>query len=199
MRLTGRMPKSQSEEVVYMAKNFKESLADSMADYQTYLLPFLERSLNGRLISVEGNTLDETAKLLDTLAGVDVWYANTSTGMVGIASRIQNGKNWGTFTVRAERASGARTEYEKRKYAMNNGFLYPKLTYQAYVDRYEINIGLAHTDDIFECIDKGLCTKRHTGASQIGQAEFYVVSWETMKKNGYRIAQYRIDTRKDIQ
>jgi hypothetical protein len=48
-------------------------------------------------------------------------------------SRIQTGVNYKTFTIRNKRKSGARTEYEKRKIAIEKGYLYPYLTVQAYV------------------------------------------------------------------
>ena len=110
-----------------MADDFKLAMRKSV-DFQKLIKPTLERALQGGLITVEGNTIDETAKLLDTLAGIDLWFVNKERGMRGIASRIQYSKNWRTFTIRLERDTGTKTEYEKRKYAIDNNYLYPVIT-----------------------------------------------------------------------
>jgi hypothetical protein len=159
-----------------------------MSDYARFIKPVLEMKLDGDLITVEGNTLDETAKMLDALAGIDLWYANRE-GMYGIASRIQRGKAWRTFTVRKSRESGAKTEYEKRKWAMDRGYLYPRVTFQAYIGDADVCMAIAMTEDIFACIDRGLCLTRKTGDHQKGQAYFYVISWDDMKDNNYRISE----------
>ncbi|MEN6487655.1 MAG: ParB N-terminal domain-containing protein [Smithella sp.] len=149
----------------------------------------LSRILKGDLKVVEGITIEQMAKLLDQLAGIDVWYINKLNGIRGIASRIQTGSNYKTFTIRKTRDTGARTEYEKRKIAIEKGYLYPYLTVQAYVAENGklLSFAVAKTEDIIDAIDHGLYSIRRTGQKQIGQAEFYVVNWDDMKKAGYEI------------
>ena len=166
-----------------MADDFKLAMRKSV-DFQKLIKPTLERALQGGLITVEGNTIDETAKLLDTLAGIDLWFVNKERGMRGIASRIQYSKNWRTFTIRLERDTGTKTEYEKRKYAIDNNYLYPVITYQAYLCE-SGGIGIAYTKDIIDYIDKGLAFIRHTNEEQEGQASFYVIKWDDFKAEGY--------------
>ena len=169
--------------------NFKGSLSKSMQQFENVLQNELSTILKGDLKVVEGITVEEMAKLLDTLAGIDVWYINKLNGMRGIASRIQTGVNYRTFTIRNKRQSGAKTEYEKRKIAIEKGYLYPYLTVQAYVSDSDelLSFAVAKTEDIIDAIDNGLCYKNHTGPKQIGQAEFYVVKWDVMKNAGYQI------------
>jgi len=169
--------------------DFKKSLSRSMQQFEDVLQCELSGILKGDLKVVEGITIEEMAKLLDTLAGIDVWYINKLNGMRGIASRIQTGPNYRTFTIRNKRRSGAKTEYEKRKIAIEKGYLYPYLTVQAYVSDNDrlLSFAIAKTEDIIDAIDNGLCYKNHTGSEQIGQAEFYVVKWTVMKNSGYEI------------
>ena len=169
--------------------NFEGALSKSMQQFEDVLRDELSKILKGELRVVEGITIHEMAKLLDTLAGIDVWYINRLNGMRGIASRIQTGVNYKTFTIRNKRETGARTEYEKRKIAIEKGYLYPYLTAQAYVtkDNKLMSFAIARTEDIINAIDRGLCYKRHTNSNQIGQAEFYVVRWYDMKNAGYEI------------
>lgn len=168
-----------------MGRPFEQALNDSINDYQQHIKPVLEQLLGGSLISVEGDTLSETADLLDRLAGIDLWWVNEQHGMRGIASRIQPGRNWRTFTIRKERESGVKTEYEKRKHAIDNEFLYPAITYQAYVGEHGVSIGIVHTKALIDCIENGVCSERRTGDAQHGQATFYVVAWEDLKRCGY--------------
>lgn len=169
--------------------SFVEALQKSMSDSKEYLFPIIERVLDGRLIVVEGDDFNETKRLLDTLAGIDLFSANHSKGMRGVASRVQWGRAWRTFTIRKERKSGVKTEHEKRKYAIENGFLYPKITMQAYIedDKSMVTIGIAYTEDIIKCIDDGDCYVKDTSEKQKGQASFFVVKWDDMKAKGMKL------------
>lgn len=150
--------------------------------------PELVATGGGHFVAVEGVSVDEMAKLLDTLAGIDFWNIHAGVGIRGLATRIQRGRSWRTFTIRNQRISGARTEYEKRKHAIENGMLYPELTLQAYVDNGKLlSYALAKTTDIMKMIDTGKAQIKHTGPAQYGQASFFVVKWDDMKKAGYDI------------
>lgn len=93
----------------------------------------------GELQPVEASSDAEFAKTLDMLAGIDAWQVLTSPGaMRGLASRVQWGHPYNSFTVRVALPSGADTEYHKRIRALENrelGYLYPHLTVQAYLDK----------------------------------------------------------------
>jgi len=79
---------------------------------------------------------DYLRRSFDILAGIDLWHIDTARGMRGIASRIQWGCNFQTFTIRYSTASGARTEFQKRLEAIENpdeGWAFPIFTVQAYI------------------------------------------------------------------
>lgn len=170
--------------------NFIGALSRSTQQFKDVLETELQQILKGEFEVVEGETVDHLAKLLDMLAGIDVWHVDKINGIRGIALRIQTGeKNWHTFTIRSVRDSGAKTEFEKRKYAIENGYLYPYLTVQAYItkDNKLVSFAVAKTKDIIEMIDNGCANIQHTGRNQIGQAQFYVIDWYEMKKQGYKM------------
>jgi hypothetical protein len=156
--------------------------------------PELVAATGEHFVAVEGVSVDEMARLLDTLAGIDFWNVRFGVGIRGLATRIQWGRSWRTFTIRNQRISGARTEYEKRKQAIEKGWLYPELTLQAYVDNGKLlSYALAKTTDIIKMIDMGKAKIKHTGPAQYGQASFYVVKWDDMKKMGYDILIRQLD------
>ena len=116
----------------------------------------------GEIKPVEILRDNEIATDLDVLCGIDVWQTIGIEGARGIASRVQNntndkykGKNWGTFTIRYKRVSGSKTEYEKRKEAIDTGrYIYPYLTCQAYFDHgVFIGGGIAKTIDVYNAVD----------------------------------------------
>lgn len=175
-----------------MSGDFKSSLAQSISDFNRYIKPVLQEKFKTQYISVEANKIDELAKLLDTLSGIDLWQY-TKEGMRGIASRIQRTKDsFDTFTIRNFRDNGARTEYEKRRNAIENDYLYPYYTIQGYIVEDKLaSFALAKTEDIMDLISIGCYTKNHTGRNQIGQAGFYVVLWSDLQDQRKPIVVYK--------
>lgn len=176
-----------------MGDSFKESMAKTMSDFNSEILPLLQKTYpDAKFVEIEGRADDEIAKDFDIYAGIDVYRVRTKQGeMVGIASRIQRGKAWKTFTVRYKRDSGTKTEYEKRKQAIKNGSLYPYFTMQAYISDKETVVGLCKTTDLIKFIDTCKPKLQHTGATQHGQASFYVCGWDEMRKSGYIVRELR--------
>lgn len=171
-----------------MNARIANDLKTSSKTFMDLVEPELSKAIGGYFLAVEGVSADEMARLLDTLAGIDFWNVQEGEGIRGIATRIQRGKSWRTFTVRNQRMSGARTEYEKRKQAIEEGLLYPELTLQAYVDNGKLlSYAVAKTVDIVKMIDIGKAIVKHTGPDQYGQASFYVVKWDDMKQMGCQI------------
>lgn len=154
----------------------------------------IKRLLNGGdLLPVEGSD-DEVCKMLDLTCGIDYFHVYNNGLTWGVASRMQYNcdTGWNTFTVRTERESGAKTEFEKRKFAIQHGGEYPFLTMQGYFDKNEnvISLGIAKTIDVMDCVDKGVGYYQHTKNDKIGQAKFYVIPWENMMKSGYKVLVY---------
>lgn len=140
----------------------------------------------GELMRMEGRPDIELAQKLDILSGIDGWHIH-QRGMRGIASRVQQGFAYNTFTIRTSRDNGAETEYAKRVEAISSdgGWIFPHLTVQAYVKTKNgpiLSVGIAKTADIIEFIEKGLHKMRRTS-----NAEFAVCCWGEMKKHGYKV------------
>jgi len=171
--------------------NWVTQLKKSSVAFNDHFKTAVIEVFKGDFEVVEGVTKYAMAKTLDQLAGIDLWYFNTTLGVRGVANRIQFGnKNWKTFTVRKDRESGAKTEYEKRKKAIENEWLYPIMTIQGYFNETTKKVlgwAGAKTKDIIWMIDNGHCYEQHTGKDQIGQATFFVVDWDDMKQQNKNI------------
>lgn len=174
--------------------DFATQLKRSSTAFNDYFKDAVLEIFKGDFEVVEGVTKYKMAETLDQLAGIDLWYFSTNRGVRGVANRIQfQSKCWGTFTIRKSRASGARTEYDKRKFAIENDWLYPVLTMQGYINLQNkpLCFAIAKTEDIIWMIDNDLCSVNRTGKHQKGEAEFYVVRWDEMKKQGLSIYIHR--------
>lgn len=167
--------------------DWKSDLSDSAFEFNRLVWPMCRVACGGgELVPVESVSEVGFAKQLDMHAGVDAWQISTSQGMRAIASRIQWGQSWSTFTIRKRRFSGAETEYDKRLRAIRErkGWLWPYLTIQAYVSLPRRTGGLlscavARTEDVIDMIVEGEAWTRRTT-----NAEFWAVSWQEMKDCG---------------
>lgn len=151
-------------------RDFEHDIRGSMSDMEL-LRPKVEGLLGCKVVSVEGETGDAD-RALDMLGGFD-YLCVYPQGVRGMASRIQRGRSWRTFTVRAARDSGSRTEFEKRTFGIENGFLYPYYTMQAYVGDDGGELAICHTEELMRAVASGECERRRTT-----NAEFYVVPWD---------------------
>lgn len=138
----------------------------------------------GNLLQMEGRPDIELARALDIRSGIDGWEMTADGGMRGVASRMQEGRAWNSFTVRMTRRSGAETEYAKRKKAIESdkGLIFPHLTVQAFAETKTgpvISIGICKTKDLIKFIDDGLHETRPTD-----NATFAVCYWRKMIENG---------------
>lgn len=144
--------------------------------------PAIKRAVGGSLISVEGDS-GNIAKQIDMISGIDA-IIKSEQGIKSVASRVQRcsgSKPWNTFTIRAARNTGAKTEWEKRCNSIqNNNSIYPMMTMQSYVsgqsDSFE-SAAIIKTNHLYEYAIaelKRLKTKRTSNAL------FYVVEWSTL-------------------
>jgi hypothetical protein len=173
--------------------DFPAALKKSSMAFNNCFKDAVLQVLGGDFEVVEGVTKYKMAKTLDTLAGIDLWHFNTKYGVRGVANRIQYDRNYQTFTIRKSRESGVKTEYQKRKYAIERDYLYPVLTFQGYLNRGTgkvLDWAIVRTKDIITMIDKGQCEENQTGQEQKGHAQFYIVRWQDIKKAGYPIYIY---------
>lgn len=145
---------------------WKDDLSKSNKAFLEIVWPRIETIVGGGEIKhVEMLQDNALAKDLDIQCGIDVWQTIAGRGCRGIASRVQFGStDWGTFTIRSRRFSGARTELEKRIEAIETGkFIFPYLTCHAYIDNLQlVNAYVARTKDIFEAIKRNRYKTRQT-------------------------------------
>lgn len=162
------------------AERFNRLIKDDLLQY-----------LGSEYIAVEECQEQELNRIIDMYGGIDL-ILKKGISLRGVASRIQkHEKNWRTFTIRHERdtQTGLNTEYKKRLYAIENEWLYPHYTLQAYLDANEALLGYAicRTKDLFDLIKRGLYRENHTKPDQKGQATFLIVDWDDFKKHGFDI------------
>ena len=197
-----------------VANNFSRSFNRSTKAFEELVQPKALKILGGKFVGVEGNkSQDEVIgggatpsiismnHILDTKAGIDLWHVGDN-GVRGVANRVQFGPTlWCTFTIRLSRdgQDPNNTEYAKRLSSIRNGYLYPTLTIQSYVnDQYELRaFAITYTSSILSMIERGLATEQHTNSAQYGQAAFYTVNWAAMGTEGYGIYTYRLAAGED--
>lgn len=174
-----------------MGRDFKSTLSLATRQYDEYIKPVWPFMIRGYGIPVEGKTDDDLANKLDQLAGIDIFNIDGDV-TYGVASRIQTGKAWNTFTVRKKRDSGTETEYAKRLKAINSdGILFPRVTYQAYVSADTggtlLSMAVCLTKELISLCKNGYAKTRHTGRGQYGGAEFFVMEWSDMVQFGCKM------------
>ena len=160
--------------------SFKTDLTKSQKIFNL-IKPDLEQRFNCKVIEVENNNADACMKL-DTVAGIDyLLYSEFDNIPIldGLASRIQCGINRQTFTIRYKKASGCTTEHEKRKFAIDNGCIYPKYTLQAYFTGNSINYAVCYTKDLIEHLESIPEQKREK--NNTSNADFYIVKWDKVR------------------
>lgn len=168
----------------------------SAADFARIVWPVVQHhcpELRGSVLrQVEGRVNEVIAQELDACAGIDS-YQRTPNGLRGIASRVQWGKNYRTFTVRVARPGGAFTEYRKRLIALrrrHEGFFYPYWTIQAYVSKpggTVLAVAVAKTLELYRYIEQRTlcgrpCPERPAGK---GGERFLFVEWGEYQQSGY--------------
>lgn len=162
-------------------------LTDSTKAIQGIKDTVLPKLISGSLYSIEKSS-NEILLWMDIYSGIDIVRKN-SDGLQGVASRVQFGHAYNTFTIRSERHTGAKTELEKRLKQIESGYFYPALTLQAYFDdRIFMNllsIAVIKTVDLYQAIVKG--KKVYT---QRSDNKFKFMHWHDLLGFGYPVKIY---------
>lgn len=186
-----------------MSPHKKRDLIDTAYDFQRVVWPAIARACGGGTFKpVEGYADEQLQEDLDILAGIDgLQILPDRAGLRGIASRIQwTDRNWGTFTIRETRGTGAKTELEKRLYAIRHperGLILPHLTVQAYITKRRVgqlvSVAVTRTTDLIPYANDvymaggiGVCrkpVKQEDGTTNY----FLAVDWRQYKAAGYHI------------
>jgi hypothetical protein len=173
-------------------------LSDSAYDFERVVWPAIKGKCgDGTLVAVESVTEKSLSQCLDTLAGIDGWHIQQANGrMRGLASRVQWGEPWYTFTIRSKRTTGAETELRKRIDAIRSGWLYPTLTVHAYVAEPRrrgafLAAGICYTKDLYEFVGAhlgdGAWIRRHSRKNPTDGNEFLFVDWDELSNAKNRV------------
>jgi len=132
--------------------NWRDDLLSTMPAYKVLKERIFKKS---ELINIERN--DEGVLMwFDKYAGIDWMVKSEDNHIMGIASRIQWDVDYRTFTIRYERWTGSKTEYDKRKEAIENQYIYPTYTLQAYFkdksNPQMLSCGIVKTSDLYSFI-----------------------------------------------
>lgn len=128
---------------------------DSVRAFEAIQYTVVPKLISGKIIRVEKQD-NEILLTIDQKAGIDYIRSN-DTGLQGIAWRSQWGNRaWDTFTIRYNRVSGAKTEYEKRVQQIREGYMYPAFTMQGYFTDRDTNtpmsVGIVRTLDLYQLL-----------------------------------------------
>lgn len=141
----------------------------------------------GTILEVEGNKSNPVCYWLDLLSGIDL-ISKSESHCIGIAARTQvidwDKRPYNSFTIRYERPSGIKTEYEKRIESMAYGYIYPALTMQAYYSDGEFrSIGVCRTADLYRFIAEN----PDLVEDNISENKFKIVYWQAMISMGFAV------------
>jgi hypothetical protein len=177
-----------------MKPDVRNALTSSARDFSEIVWPAIRDACGGgELVPVETVTDSGFANDLDTLAGIDAWQIRRPDGLMrGLASRVQWGKPYNTFSIRYALRSGGLTEYAKRRRAIEEGYLFPALTVQAYLSEKHgqlLSAAVADTRELYEYIAEHL-KLRHQAVRvvQYGSNDFIAVSWDAYLAAGKWLA-----------
>lgn len=184
-----------------MRDEVARDLSRSSSAFLRLVWPAVSRFVQaGDLIPCETVTARGLVGAFDQLAGIDAWQLVRGEGfMRGIASRVQfiapGYEPYNTFTIRYDRENGTKTEFEKRRDALehqHDGWAVPWLTIQAYVDQDAtvlLSACVVKTSDLIryameheEDDDRATVYRRRTE-----HEIFLAVAWKNLRRDKIRI------------
>lgn len=181
-----------------MAETWSESKDKTQKDSEIYVIPYLRKLFGKDYIvkSVEKDT-SKFAQEMDIYSGFDIVMRRKDSCVFGVASRIQPDVGFRSFTIRYERDTGTRTEYEKRVTAMKCNALRPTYNVHAYVNGSEMSIAVVRSDDLFSYLleqeARGTLKVNHTRSGQNGGATFCYANWSELKRAGIEVWEWHGD------
>lgn len=159
--------------------------------------------IKGELVSIEMEDA-QIAKWFDIYSGIDALHKMNGQ-MRGVAIRCQwRDPKWrdypfDTFTIRYSRATGTKTEYEKRMEAIfgGMGYIYPYLTIQAYFDDKEnpneiLSFSIVKTADLYRFVSNHIDDRTKVGRKPVYDGnEFLYVDFSKLVDAGCKIITWR--------
>jgi len=163
-----------------MYNNWSIDLNDSVKSLESIKHTFLPKLINGKIYTIE-HVDNDILMIIDKYSGID-YIRHDNNGLQGIAARVQWGHTWNTFTIRSERHTGTKTELNKRLFQIENGYLYPEFTLQAYFDNKKDNnllsIAVIKTKKLYELY----LNKPELFNKRKSDNEFIFIEWTKIKE-----------------
>src|SRR5216110_2210489 len=179
-----------------MREEVQHDLNESASDFVHVVWPAVSPLCGGGVLyPVEAARPLGWIVALDACSGIYAFQMLPSGNMRCIASRIQYGHYYPTFTLRYKRSSGAVTEFEKRLYALRHvaqGYIYPHLTIQAYMSRPKVQLlaaAVTETSSLYLYAERyredrsRVYEQRNTSDGN----SFLVVPWKPYQKAGHSL------------
>lgn len=163
---------------------WQEDLCDSSLAINS-IKNTIENMLDAQIISLE-NKNNEIAQILDVYAGID-YLVKTDNGLKGMATRVQYRNAYNSFTVRLHRTTGTKTEQEKRINNINNNYIYPYYTLQAYFENKNnlnlLSLAIINTEQLYnEILNNSKVVIRNNNKDN---NKFNVIFWKDIKTQGF--------------
>ncbi len=165
----------------------ERNMSLSATYFRDQVWPLFGERLGGReLIPVESVTDSEFAKLLDTQAGIDGWQIVAAGGIRGIASRVQVGTCWRSWTIRTQTRNGGRTERDKLL-EVDLTLLRPSYHIQAYTESLQLpptGAACIRTADLIRLL---LATSNEEKTNPQDGNRFVPLWWRDALDEGYQV------------
>lgn len=168
---------------------FYEDSQRSRRAFERFVAPVLRQALNAKTILPTEPTASgydsDLAAALDMRAGIDGFFVDGDNDIYAYASRVQFGQNYGTFTLRRSRPTGARTEFNKLVHARQVQAPMPTFHIQNYVDADGQNatVAIVETLELLRYVYK----HRDQWRRADGGETFYVAPFDDVAAQVYRV------------
>ena len=192
--------------VLTAKQQVKRVIKQSSTDFKKYVWPKIKHEFDdSKLITLE-NTIDgSVAKYLDKMAGVDALLLKNRS-IQTVATRIQYDFAYNSFSIRIEQEEyDYDIEYQKRSKEIENNYLSPKFTIQAYLSKNNnfLSCAIIKTKDLVNFIKNnkqaesrekyqndynsfGYYLQDYTNQFQ-QEGKFAVVEWKKLESEGVDI------------
>lgn len=156
--------------------HWTEDMDQAISDFDL-IKPILERYGFTNIINLEAHLTNHHYEL-DIIYGCDI-LATLDGKEIGIASRIQRGYDYNSFSLRDKRHTGTKTEIDKRLDEIKRNDLKAIYTLQGFIENdVVIKMGLCKTVDLYDLFENknGLFGYRYSDNA------FYYINFDVYKK-----------------
>ncbi|MBQ3451793.1 MAG: hypothetical protein IJG32_05985 [Selenomonadaceae bacterium] len=164
---------------------FKQDQEKSLRGFEKFIVPVLKTAFGAEAVYSTERHNNNFETQLDCDFGIDALIVVDGT-IYPVASRVQNGTNYESFSVRRSRPSGATTEFDKLSQAWRIQAPMPTYTVQGFIDKdgQIAVVGIAETIELLKYIGKHRDQWRPT---KDGETFYYIPFAELENVKIYRV------------